>query len=1052
MVSPKMILGSLPELEDALADAVVAARAGDPPAPVTVLAGSVLLGPYLRRALAFRGIAQLNVRYATAHQLAAELAAPGLPPRPRLTPAMERLLVRSVAAGASGYFGGIAGREGFADALLRLFREIDLGSFSPEGFARAASLLDAAGKGEELARLYGDLARRRAGLAATADYYRAAGADNFEGPLFVYGVWAPRELQARLIERIAHVAPVTVFLPVTGTAADGAHEALRQRLAAGGAEGQHLPSPAATSPVARLAGNLFAEERRAIDASGIELVSAPDTVREVWEAARTCMRLAEEGIRFHDMAIVYRQADTYRALVAEIFDEAKIATYIHAGRLVSEHPMGRRVLALLDLAAGGEMRRGEVMEFLTETALPRETSTKYGRFTPAEWDALSREAGIVAGGDQWQARLERLTANLRAESQTEGLEWLADQADRADALRSFIADFQASLAAHAAEGTWAVHLAYLRTLAATYAEGTADVVEALGDLEALATVEPAPSFETFCRAVRDDLESRDQSHVFGEPERHFGREGVTVLDASTLRHLRFRAVYALGIAERAWPPPQRPDPLLLEHEREQINASGEGVLPLRTSPEDEELTFSLVAQAAKDRLVLSYPRSDANRRTKQHIPSYFFVRAASERAGRRLELKDLDGSAVRRISAGRVAHEDLARSLTAAEYDRGLVRGALESSEPAALHALALLTPWVERAVGARRARWGRGLTAHDGVFVKRGAGGPTASEYPVSATRLEKYAHCPYQYFLANELRIGSIPEPETVMRIDHLERGSLIHTILERFLRECGDEAPSVAARERQIPRLLAIAGEEQRACEARGVTGLKLAWTLDKRQIDEDLVRWYEDEIKQSEASTLRPLAFEVGFGGARHGSGGDTSGLTTDEPLGVSAGGRDLRFLGRIDRIDRDPASGRFRVIDYKTGKYRAPARARAPFDGGNALQLPIYLEAAAKALGMEPEQGEAQYYFASSRGGFRRWSIDGADLAARRDEYERILGTIADGIDGGYFAPAPAQQKCMWCDYRDICDARIEPMMERKRSDARGDAYRSLTPGEVADDD
>jgi predicted nucleic acid-binding protein len=34
------------------------------------------------------------------------------------------------------------------------------------------------------------------------------------------------------------------------------------------------------------------------------------------------MRWAEEGMRFHEMAIVYRQADTYRALVAEIFDPA----------------------------------------------------------------------------------------------------------------------------------------------------------------------------------------------------------------------------------------------------------------------------------------------------------------------------------------------------------------------------------------------------------------------------------------------------------------------------------------------------------------------------------------------------------------------------------------------------------------------------------------------------------------------------------------------------------------------------------------------------------
>ena len=132
MPFPSLVTGSIAQLEDALADAMTSARAGDPLAPVTVLVGHVLLRPYLRRALALRGVPQINVRYVRPHELAQEMSREdaSLRAMPRLTPAAERLLVRDVAATASGYFAKIAHRDGFVDALGRLFRELELGGFS----------------------------------------------------------------------------------------------------------------------------------------------------------------------------------------------------------------------------------------------------------------------------------------------------------------------------------------------------------------------------------------------------------------------------------------------------------------------------------------------------------------------------------------------------------------------------------------------------------------------------------------------------------------------------------------------------------------------------------------------------------------------------------------------------------------------------------------------------------------------------------------------------------------------------------------------------------
>jgi CRISPR/Cas system-associated exonuclease Cas4 (RecB family) len=235
---------------------------------------------------------------------------------------------------------------------------------------------------------------------------------------------------------------------------------------------------------------------------------------------------------------------------------------------------------------------------------------------------------------------------------------------------------------------------------------------------------------------------------------------------------------------------------------------------------------------------------------------------------------------------------------------------------------------------------------------------------------------------------------------------------------------------------------AGEDR---VARGVTGRPLIWKMDKRQIDEDLIRWYDEEVAESAGTALRPGAFEARFGPS-YGFGDADAALSTDEPLAIDVAGRTINLQGRIDRIDWDDAHEQFRVIDYKTGKYHAYKD--AIFRHGESLQLPIYLQAAAKMTGIPPEQGEAQYFYASSRGEFKRRAIAGDELIAHSTEFEQILTTVADGVDTGFFAPNPGKNgdHCMWCDYKDVCDARITRIMTAKSGDTRGDAYRAL--GEI----
>jgi RecB family exonuclease len=338
-------------------------------------------------------------------------------------------------------------------------------------------------------------------------------------------------------------------------------------------------------------------------------------------------------------------------------------------------------------------------------------------------------------------------------------------------------------------------------------------------------------------------------------------------------------------------------------------------------------------------------------------------------------------------------------------------------------------------------------LTPFDGVMTSSGsidaatARSPFAGGVAVSASRLETYAACPYRYFLRYGLGIEPVEEPEAVERMDHLQRGTLIHEILQRFLTRIGrDDPPRAERRDEHLRILMEIAQECGDERVARGVTGRPLIWAMDKRAIDEDLDRWYGYEVRVAQTGML-PGAFEARFGKLAYGYGEEDAQLSTDEPLAIDVDGRTVSVLGRIDRIDWDDEKTRFRVVDYKTGKYGK--KRDSVFERGEALQLPLYLRAAARMLGIDPDNGEAQYFYATSRGDFKRHNVTGARLAQLSAELESILATIAGGVDRGYFAPNPEHGHCTFCEYKDICDARIIGIMRRKAADARGAAYRAL---------
>ncbi|MEO9174064.1 MAG: PD-(D/E)XK nuclease family protein, partial [Gaiellales bacterium] len=1021
---------------------IASIRAADPFSPIDVVVGGVLQRPYLQRLIADSSAGLLNVRFSTLGELGIRLGERRLIDAGRRPlPAMAaRGYATEVARATPGYFEPVAHTPGFAEATRRLVGELRQEAVELDTLERfAPSIAESDAKAAGLVDLYRRYLAGRADRYDGADALAAADPAAFDGTeLLVYGLWRLGAHARALLEQLAERVPVTVFLPTVGAEPDVAHLELRRWLARAGASVRSAePAERERTALTHLQGALFRASTPIEPDGTVQLVSAPDPLSEVREAARTCLDWAREGILFREMAITYRDAATYRPVIEAVFGEAEIPVYLDDGPSIAERPIGRRILALIDLI-DSRLRRRDVLAFLTDGWLPRETRARYGDVAASRWESATRRAGIAEGLDQWRSRLTSLIARERADAQREGApDWLEARVIESESLLRFIEDFAGLLAAHPTQGSWAECLAAFRRLVEAVVQDPEQVLGHLGQLAQLDELTGPVEYPRFLDTVRAEIAALKAGDLEGGNQGALGLRGVSVLDVNALRHLRFRAVAVLGLTERSFPPPPRQDPLLLDDERDALNREGGLSLPLRSrGPDQEPLQFVVATSAARERLFLSTRRA-AEAGARAQLPSSFFREAASALAGRRLdvsELSELGAGFYRFLPAGRIGANTPDRALTEQERDTSL----LEHDQALGSAVLHVLAPQSIRADAHRRARWATtALTRFDGVIENPIAIAAIDNWFqsiaPLSPSTLETYATCPYRFFLERLLRVKPLDEPETIIELEPLTRGKTIHDVLETFLSEHSPDDLRTVDRGTLQERLRTIADEALAEVEDAGLGGAPITWKRARTEIVDDLAHWLDNEIAHPGVYPER--AFEVAFGGIWAGK--DESPLSTDEPLVLEIGGRPIPLRGRIDRLEWE-SGGTFRIVDYKTGANRA----KGVFQGGRALQLSLYLLAAAKLVGADLTQGSASYEFLTRRGGFATHTLDGSELDTQRGELDGLLERIVGGIVSGDFHPEPGGV-CRFCNFKHVCDVGREAVATRKAGDSRRVSFAEL---------
>jgi ATP-dependent helicase/nuclease subunit B len=385
-----------------------------------------------------------------------------------------------------------------------------------------------------------------------------------------------------------------------------------------------------------------------------------------------------------------------------------------------------------------------------------------------------------------------------------------------------------------------------------------------------------------------------------------------------------------------------------------------------------------------------------------------------------------DPAAVSVAAAGAVSEPERDRTYLQARATRPLAVATFERAQPS-----------FARALIAARARFADRYSAWDGALGPDAAAAIAAlmpADKPLSATSLEGYAVCPARFMLERLLRVRAVAEPEQVVRIDALSRGSVIHRIFERFYDEWKGKGPAPLAPEAER-RMRAIADEECDAARDRGETGYPAMWEADRVELVEDCVRWLKHEQDDELTRALPMVAVEARFGERRAGE--KRGSLSQTEPIEIELPSGNLLLNGRIDRVNWDRGRTTFRVVDYKTGKRYAEKPAE--LQGGRMLQLPLYVLAAAKLLGIDPTAGAAAYVYPTRRGEFRVVDWEPGQLADRMGDVLALLDAIVTSARRGDFIVAPHEDDaCRYCPFNGICPGARGGYAKAKEGDERLD--------------
>lgn len=1018
-------------------------------------------------------------------QLATRLALPRLAKShiaPASTLGLEAVVARAAHDALTDqqlqYFSPVADCSGFVRAASATLHELRM-SGTPEDAVRALPY-SGADNAALLCRFEKYLTD--AGIADRAVVFRTATESIRAGtvltrlPVLLLDVVIHSALEGDLIAALADSSP---HLLITIPAGD---VLTSNQVAAIPNQQEVQPGPIKSeSSLARLGCYLFSDNtppEGTVD-DHVVFMSAPGQERECVEMARLIVKEAKGGVRFDNMAVLLRSPDKYVGVIQSAFRRAEVPAYFLNGNR-RPHPAGRALLALLNCATEGLSvhRFSEYLSFaqvpsLSDSGCPpfetdfdaipedealgigmatgaltaedseeqeTETESEDGRKpelagslrTPWRWEEVLVEAAVIGGKERWARRLRGLESQFRLE-----LEVLrGEETDSAviqtseqrllnlQHLANFALPLIDTLASMPKSAKWGDWLTILESLAVKALRRPERVLTLIAEMNPMADVGPI-SLNEVLNVLKDKLANVQQQSA----HHRYGQVFVGTHDQA--RGHSFEIVFVPGLAERMFPQKLREDPLLLDELRKQLSKD---LLVQFGRGQRERLFLQIAVGAAKRRLYLSYPRSEIAE-PRPRVPSSYALDIVRAITGRIPDFEKLAGEPDRSTNSrlSWPAPDNPSSAIDDAEFDLAVLRPLISMSSQDRKGRFAYVKKENDHLFRSLRNRWSRWdkerWWEYDGLCTKSPAVIDILKSHRLnsraySASALQTFAVCPYQFFLSSIHGLRSKPERHAVQQIDPLTRGHLFHKVQAATLRRL-QTTGKLPINDSSLAAALTVLNTTLDEIAARYYENLSPAidqvWHDSIERMRLDLRGWLHLLAREER---WEPIHFEFGFG---FGAAADRDPASLLAPAVLSSG---HRLHGIVDLIECCTEDQNLRVTDHKTGSN--DGKTGAIIAGGESLQPVLYALAVESVLNTPVTDGRLS--FCTAAGGFSERVVH-IDQNAR-ENISTLLGIIDSAIEDVFLVPAPKPKACTHCKFITVCGPYEEIRISSKSDQGR----------------
>jgi ATP-dependent helicase/nuclease subunit B len=1056
-----------PVLDRALVEDVLSYKASDPFTPLAVIVPSASLVEQLKLLLTRQEPrAFLNIHFLTFHQLALRLrddlvSVPEAGPEPTLQlvddfffeqlvrqiirrklPGLEPLMRLPASPGTwKGLWATVRDLKDAVVAPTTALKALTEGVFEEEDrpwlhslFTLHAAIMEAAksigvGSPDDLA---GSLGRDLSDSTFLKGLQR----------VLYYGFYDLSQIQLSFFESVIRVAPTTLYFPLQN------HQAF---LFARQFFERHL------LPLADTHDDLNGEKERTATAELVEL-SVKNVIGVEEELATVCreiLTLVEvNGYRFDEIGVVARTLEPYQARLQSVFDHHLVPFTSTAGKSLSREPLVKILLRLASLPLH-DFDRVAMLDVMTSpfyhlqsigspTADPR----------PDIWRSVVYTLGITNGEAEWRRLAEPASLFILRDAETEPdkdahITTRTGEAAQLSYLWEIVSQLIhdcLTLPAQGSIGTLTdaflelvkshIHVPGLFDMPLTEPPEPADLIKvgslirsALSRLLELDPLGEDLSWEEWVELFRRIL---DETRIPIEEHQH---QGVQVLDAMTARGRAVRALFMLGMNEKAFPRYVREDPFLRDRQRVVLESTlGYKIDEKLAGHEEERLLFELLSRSATNRLYLSYQRADETGRVM--APSSFittamrdprFVGKSEEKIPRRLTQRISEQPSIQDL----LPIEELALGCLLQDHDASPIfdtmgHRALIEQGIATLNTIERESPE---------------LGPFDGMVGVQAPASSGPSERSFSPTALERYATCPFQYFAENVLQL----EPVQRLRQDHvppLRTGTLVHESLRlSYERLVLLQWPDSSLIEAQVRSIVQEAVNDTFATHgASQGTGYALLWTLAREQVTALVVAAVFSDQEEYLATGFRPVAFEAAAQGSVS--------LGCDPPSGS------LKIHGTLDRVDYCIAPPALRIVDYKfkQGNEISAVDRNLALSAvrGFRLQPPLYAHMTLPSL---PAVIDVQLLFLAPewKQPISRSTFDAGLWTSHTGAMIRqTLSTLIQGITNREFFILP-DSYCDYCELSAACRRHDSMAWWRSHRSPQARALRRLRKQKVSDE-